>query len=144
MKNFTKHFTIENIALIVLFAFAIWCAVSAVLSLQKNYELATRVREGETENKVLTLEIANAKLRGSYYKTDEFMELQAKSKLNKALPGEHLVILPNSEKDNVSADDDVVAPTDTTTDAVSDASTSASNLTNPQKWAQFLLGVKYD
>jgi cell division protein FtsL len=116
--------------MLLLFIFALWCAVSAVVTLQKNYELLTRVREGEIENQITELQIANLKLQQAYYKTDEFLELQAKAKLNKALPGEHLVLLPKVEVPE--------------TDVEKTGGTTSRELSNPQKWAQFLLGVGYD
>jgi cell division protein FtsL len=130
MKNLEKHITIENIVMIVLFAVALWCAISAVGALQKNYELLTRLREGEIKNQIAELKITNLKLQQAYYKTDEFMELQAKAKLNKAMPGEHLVILPHLPENKNIVESDSVTPT--------------RELTNSQKWAQFLLGVTYD
>ncbi|MDR1300828.1 MAG: hypothetical protein LBK50_03935 [Candidatus Nomurabacteria bacterium] len=129
MKSISKHFTVENIAMIALFLFAIWCAVSAVSVLQKNYELLTRLREGEVTNQTLEIRNANLKLQQAYYKTDEFMELQAKAKLNKAVSGEHLVLLPK------------VKPAKAESEATA---TAARQLSNPQMWAQFLLGVRYD
>lgn len=130
MKKLAKHITIENVAMVVLFIFGTGCAISAISSLQRNYELLTRVREGETKNQVLELEIANLRLRKIYYATDEFLDLQSRSKLNKALPGENLVLLPKVEH---PANEKGTAPTE-----------QPLKLTNPQKWAQFLLGIKYD
>lgn len=131
MKKITEHITIENVAMIVLFIFGAGCAISTVNSLQKNYELLTRVRENDIKNQILELEIANLRLRKIYYDTDEFLDLQARSKLNKALPGENLVLLPKTES--------TVANEKTTT-----ATNQSPALTNPQKWAQFLLGISYD
>ena len=130
MKKLAEYITIENVAMIALFLFGTWCAISAVSSLQRNYELLTRVREGEVKNQILELEIANLRLRRTYYTTDEFLELQARSKLNKALPGEHLVLLPRVEK-----------PAPTTSEVQASPSI---DLSNPLKWAQFLLGIRYD
>lgn len=132
MKKLTEHITIENVIMVALFIFGAWCAVSAISSLQKNYELLTRVREGETKNQVLELEIANLRLRKIYYATDEFLDLQARSKLNKALPSENLVLLPK------------VGHTATNNETNIIANEQPPALTNPQKWAQFLLGIKYD
>jgi len=130
MKNIQKHMTVENIAIVTAFVFALFCAVSAISSLQKNYTLLTRVREGELTNEVLKIKNANLRLQQVYYQTDEFMELQARAKLGKALPGENLVLLPKK---------DVTTVTVSTSNSV-----ESSELTNQQKWAQFLLGVRYD
>ena len=130
MKNIQKHLTIENIAIIVAFIFALFCAVSAIASLQKNYELLSRVREGQLTNEVLKIKNSNLRLQQAYYGTDEFMELQARAKLNKALPGENLVLLPK-------VDPMVRQP-------ITNAQAKQKELTNQQKWAQFLLGVVYD
>lgn len=130
MKNIQKHLTIENIAIVVSFVFALFCAVNAIASLQKNYELLSRVREGQLTNEILKIKNANLRLQQTYYKTNEFMELQARTKLNKALPGENLVLLPKIELT-------ITKPQEVT-------SVESRELTNQQKWAQFLLGIRYD
>ncbi|MCL1929956.1 hypothetical protein FWF93_02375 [Candidatus Saccharibacteria bacterium] len=130
MKHVQKHLTIENIAIIVAFVFALFCAVNAIASLQKNYELLSRVREGQLTNDILKIKNANLRLQQTYYKTDEFMELQARAKLNKAMPGENLVLLSKTEHTAANS-----------TEAIDNES---NELTNQQKWAQFLLGVNYD
>jgi cell division protein FtsB len=130
MKNIHKHLTIENIAVVLAFGFALFCAISAVGSLQKNYELLTRVREGQLTNEVLKLKNANLRLQQTYYKTNEFLELAARTKLNKAMPGENLVLLPKSDYTNVKSEETKKA--------------GSGELTNTQKWAQFLLGLRYD
>jgi hypothetical protein len=58
------------------------------------------------------------------------MELQARAKLNKAMPGENLVLLSKTEHTAANS-----------TEAIDNES---NELTNQQKWAQFLLGVNYD
>jgi cell division protein FtsB len=130
MKNIQKHLTIENIAVILAFVFALFCAVGAVASLQKNYELLSRVREGRLTNEVLKIKNANLRLQQVYYQTDEFMELQARAKLNKAMSGENLVLLPKGDTTAIK------------TEEVKQV--ESKELTNQQKWAQFLLGVRYD
>lgn len=130
MKKLAEHITIENVAMVVLFIFGAGCAISAINSLQRNYELLTRVREGETKNQILELEIANLRLRKIYYATDEFLDLQTRSKLNRALPGENLVLLPKAERPPGEKE---TVPTE-----------QPLKLTNPQRWAQFLLGIRYD
>ena len=131
MKSIQKHLTIENIAIITAFVFALFCAVNAIASLQKNYELLSRVREGQLTNEILKIRNANLRLRQTYYETDEFMELQARTKLNKALPSENLVLLPKADPVTARAEESA---------GVGDG----KQLTNQQKWTQFLLGVKYD
>jgi len=130
MKNIQKHLTIENIVIIVAFVFALFCAISAISSLQKNYELLSRVREGQLTNEVIKIKNANLRLQQTYFKTNEFMELQARAKLNKAFPGENLVLLPKNNS-SVSKIEETKKP-------------EIRELTNQQKWAQFLLGIKYD
>lgn len=62
--------------------------------LNNNYKLQRQVDNAKLDSQMLELENQNLRLEQLYYRTDEYMELSARSLLGKALPGEHLVVLP--------------------------------------------------
>ena len=61
--------------------------------LNNNYKLQRQVDNAKLDSQMLELENQNLRLEQLYYRTDEYMELSARSLLGKALPGEHLVVL---------------------------------------------------
>ena len=122
LSDIKKHLTLENIALIVAMILALGWAWSTIHVLTKNYDLEKQVQQAQ----VMELQNENLRLQQAYYQTDEFLELQARTLLNKAKPGEHLVILPQS-----SAKD-----SDTSTNTTS-VVTEKSNF---EQWMDFLFG----
>lgn len=96
-----------------------------VRTLEQNYQSESYIKESLLENEIQEIENENLALQQEYYKSTEFLELSAR-KANKAFPGEHLVVLPDSkddEKVNVGVAD---APSD--------------ERSNIEKWLEFLFG----
>ena len=89
------HFwTISRLVLmVVIVAVAVWMAM-VIQVLNNNYKLQRQVDNAKLDSQMLELENQNLRLEQLYYRTDEYMELSARSLLGKALPGEHLVVLP--------------------------------------------------
>ena len=89
------HFwTVSRLVLmVVIAAVAVWMAM-AIQVLNNNYKLQRQVDNAKLDSQMLELENQNLRLEQLYYRTDEYMELSARSLLGKALPGEHLVVLP--------------------------------------------------
>src|SRR5680860_422755 len=59
-----------------------------------NYELEKKISELEQENVVQDLQNENMRLKNQYYESDEYLELAARAKFNKAAPGERLYLVP--------------------------------------------------
>ena len=89
------HFwTVSRLVLmVVIAAVAVWMAM-VIQVLNNNYKLQRQVDNAKLDSQMLELENQNLRLEQLYYRTDEYMELSARSLLGKALPGEHLVVLP--------------------------------------------------
>lgn len=126
MHNLRKYLTLNNIVLGVALILALSWAWSTIGVLQKNYDLQRQVEQGRLDNEIIEIENQNLALQQAYYKTDEFLELQAREKLNKALPGEHLVVLPRIS-DQASTD-------------MADESLNIPEQTNFEQWMEFLFG----
>lgn len=89
------HFwTVSRLVLmVVIVAVAVWMAM-VIQVLNNNYKLQRQVDNAKLDSQMLELENQNLRLEQLYYRTDEYMELSARSLLGKALPGEYLVVLP--------------------------------------------------
>jgi cell division protein FtsB len=101
----------------------IWSTIKAV---QRNYELQGQVDALEEEIAVLELENQNLKLGIEYYKTDTFLELEARQKFNKAAPGEGVLLLPK-DGDGPEAEQDL-------------SDTQEEEKSNFEQWKYFLFG----
>lgn len=86
---------------LILFVAIILCLVwtyQAILSISRNWILTERLAVEERSLALLKLETEAMELENAYYKTTEYQDLAARQFLDKKLPGEHLVSLPeNSE-----------------------------------------------
>ncbi len=91
---FVRFWTVSRLVLmVVIAAVAVWMAM-VIQVLNNNYKLQRQVDNAKLDSQMLELENQNLRLEQLYYRTDEYMELSARSLLGKALPGEHLVVLP--------------------------------------------------
>lgn len=125
-------FNMDNIVLIVLVGLALIWSVNSISSLNRNYVLQQRADQANLDNQILQLQNQNLKLQQSYYKTNEFLGLRARSLLGKANPGEHLVLLPTPTQDNLS-----------TRSSLGIGSTvKRTTKSNPEQWREFLFGAK--
>ena len=126
--NIKKHLTRNNLVLLGAAIVALVLLVLSVEAMQKNYQLQRQVDEGSTANEVQALENENLRLKQMYFQTDEYKELEARDKLNKAFAGEHLVHLPPVDKEVVIETGDAVRPVDTRS--------------NFERWIEFFFGSR--
>ncbi|MDR2524074.1 MAG: hypothetical protein LBC95_00825 [Candidatus Nomurabacteria bacterium] len=121
-----KRFNFSSlVAFGIVAAMFVWL-VMTVSAMNKNYDLQNQLEQGRLENEIQEIENENLKLQQAYYQTNEYLELAAREKLNKALPGEHLVILPKSDN-----------PPSVETGVAARPNDERSNF---EKWIEFLLG----
>jgi cell division protein FtsL len=113
----------------VIAAMFVWL-VMTVAAMNRNYDLQNQLEQGKLENEIQEIENENLKLQQAYYQTNEYLELAAREKLNKVLPGENLVILPKTDK-----------PTKVETGI---AAHPADDRSNFEKWVELLLGTQSD
>ena len=123
LDEIKKHLTLNNVVLIIALLLALSWAWSTINVLSKNYDLERQVEQARLDTEIMKLQNENLGLEQTYYKTNEYLELSARKLLNKAQPGEHLVILPRVET------------TSTTPTAVPVVEKS-----NFEQWIDFLFG----
>ncbi len=95
-----KHdfLTVENVVLLLAIILCLVWAYQSIVAMSKNWELAETLSEKNKQLELLTVEVETAELENEYYKTDEYQELAARKYLDKKMPGENMVVMPeNSE-----------------------------------------------
>lgn len=112
---------------------------SGVNVIQTNFELQKQVAKLQQENTVSELENTNLKLRNQYYDTDEYRELVARKQYGKALPGETLLLIPESVALQYTIPPaDPAVPSQTAS-----AGHKPTHQTNLEAWRSFLLNKSY-
>ncbi len=101
--------TLNNVVLVVALVLCGSWVWASVTTMTRNWELERKLQARELERVKLGLEIEKMELEQEWYRTEEFLELQGRSKLGKMLPGETMVVLPENsraavEKWNTSGD----------------------------------------
>lgn len=114
------------VAVVVILVAVLFVWRSASL-LGRNYDLEKQIQYSALENEMQEIENETMLLQQAYYKTDEYLELSARGKMNKALPGERLVILPETKP---------IEKTETGTVKYID------ERSNFEKWVEFFLASK--
>jgi cell division protein FtsB len=125
-----SHFTTNNgVLFIALLIGASW-AWSTIEAIQRNFKLQQQVDALTQQIAVQQLENKSQQLQNQYYQSSEYLELSARERLNKAQPGEKLVILPPNT---------VAVQPEPTAQTIEAPITSRSNFA---QWMYFLFGKK--
>ncbi len=117
--------TTENGVLIVALLIAASFLWNTMGALQRNYQLQRQVDIMEQEAALYELENQTLEFQKKYYQSAEYIELSARQRLNKAAPGEKVIILPPSQE----------KPAQTPTAALTNKSE-----TNFEQWIRFFFG----
>ena len=95
-----KHdfFSVENVVLVLAVGLCLMWTYQSVAAMSRNWELTERLTAAKKELELLSVEVEAAELENEYYKTSEYQELLVRKYLDKKLPGENMVVMPeNSE-----------------------------------------------
>ena len=91
-------FTVENTVLLVAIILCLVWTYQSIVAMSRNWELSETLVTEKKKQELLSVEVEAAELENDYYKTEEYQELLARKYLDKKLPGENMVVLPeNSE-----------------------------------------------
>lgn len=99
IDRFTKYFSFNDLLLVGALLIALGLGWNTVGAMQRNYRLEQKYDQLKTEVELAELQNQNLKYNIAYLKTDDYLELAAREKFNKALPGETMVYLPSSGTD---------------------------------------------
>jgi hypothetical protein len=120
-------YTLENVVLTVAVLIALGWVWGTMDTLQNNFRLQGQVNTLRNQVERDRLITQNLALENQYYASPEYQELEARERLGKAAPGEHMLLLPANT---------AVDPQSTTAQPVSTQTTSS----NFQAWLNFFFG----
>ncbi len=92
--NIKKYFSFNDFLLLGALLIALALGWNTISAMQRNYSLQQKYDQLKAEVELQELQNQNLKYNITYLKTDDFLELAAREKFNKALPGESMVYLP--------------------------------------------------
>ncbi|MEO8862897.1 MAG: septum formation initiator family protein [Candidatus Saccharimonadales bacterium] len=100
IKNFLEHPRFRDLkdtrmlgfgVFLILVLLASWSGVNVI---QTNYGLQKQIAQMQQQNKLSELSNTNLKLQNEFYKTDTYLELQARKQFGKGAAGETLLLIP--------------------------------------------------
>ncbi len=129
--HFTHHYlTLQNVVMVVGAILAIGWAWGSVQAMERNYRLQRQVDQKLQEEELLKIASRRESLAAEYYKSEEYQEMEVKRRLNLALPGETVVILPENTAEATKRGEKA-----NTTGVV-----PAKKQSNFEQWMNFLFG----
>jgi len=124
-RDFHKYATLNNAVLAIAIFIALGWIWGSVDALGRNYKYQQQVDAARAQVELLGLQNQNLQAEQSYLQSNEYLEIAARAKLNKAMPGEKLVLLP---------------PTVASTGSASGGAATAPDDSNFTQWMDFLFG----
>lgn len=128
LKFRLKHdfFSVENVVLVLAVFLCLMWTYQSIMAMSRNWALTERLASEKRSLELLQVEVETAELENEYYKTEEYQELLARKFLDKQLPGEKMVIMPeNSTSVNEG-------------DKKNTAQKNEQERTNIEKWLMYL------
>lgn len=96
MTNLRKYFSFNDLLLLGALFLAFGLGWNTISAMQRNYHLQQKYDQLKAEVELFDLQNQNLRYNIAYLKTDDFLELAAREKFNKSLPGESMVYLPGN------------------------------------------------
>lgn len=96
-----KHdfLSVENVVLMLAIFLCLMWTYQSITAMSRNWGLTERLTTEKKTLELLNVEVETAELENEYYKSDEYQELLARRVLDKQLPGEKLVVMPNNSEE---------------------------------------------
>jgi cell division protein FtsB len=95
ITNLVKNADRRHIVIVVSVGFMLYVGVATLNVISRNYDLQRQLDELAEENELLKVETQELESRIAYFRTDAFIEKEAKDKLNLRAPGEQVAIFPD-------------------------------------------------
>ncbi len=92
-------FTAPNIVLVFAVSLGLVWTFQSVMAMTRNWELSEKLTAEKKELELLTIELEASQLENDYYKTEEYQELIARKNLDKKMPGENMVVMPENSNE---------------------------------------------
>lgn len=91
--------SVENVVLLFAIVLCLVWTYQSITAMSRNWELSERLTTERKNLELVNIEVEAAELENEYYRTEEYQELMARKVLDKKMPGENMVVLPeNSEE----------------------------------------------
>jgi cell division protein FtsB len=87
---------VRAIGLIVFGFIVLLVTWSGIGAIESNYSLQKQITSLQQQNQLKQLQNNDLQLQNQYYNTNEYLELQARQIFGKGLPGESLILVPQS------------------------------------------------
>ncbi len=121
-----SFYTLDNIVVTVAVLIALGWVWGTMESLQNNFRLQAQVNNLRQQVERDSLIAQNLELENQYYASSEYLELEARERLGKAAPGEHMLLLPANTVSDSQASQNQITPSGQTS--------------NFQAWLNFFFG----
>jgi len=128
----------NGLVLLLAIIIAVSWVMGTMSTIQTNFSAQRALDERKQQLRLAQLEVETLKYEQNYYKSDEYKELEARSKLGLADPGEKQLILPENSAAVKSLDGQ-----DDNSSYIKTAprgNTPAVHKSNFQQWIDFLTG----
>lgn len=125
-----EYVTMNNVVLAIAAVIAVSWAWASVQAVQRNYVLQREVDDKRRQEKLVELQTENLQFEQRYYKSQEYLTLEAKRRLGLAEPGEKVIILPPNS--------DMAKAADTTSSPASIMTTNTPEPSAFEQWMNFL------
>ena len=120
--------TVENVVLFLAIVLCLVWTYSSITAMTRNWELSEKLTAERKKLELVSIEVEAAELENDYYRTAEYQELLARKYLDKKLPGENMVVMPENSENAKSKHKEVAAQ-------VAAEKTEYSNF---EKWMMYL------
>lgn len=94
-----NFWTVENVVLMIAISLCLVWTYQSIAAMSRNWELSERLTNEKKELELVDAKLKAAELENEYYKTDEYLELLARKNLDKQLPGEKMVVMPENSNE---------------------------------------------
>lgn len=94
--------SVENVVLLISIVLCLVLTYQSIVAMSRNWMLSERLTTERKKLELLSLEVEAGELENEYYKTDEFQELMARKHLDKKMPGENMIILPENSEEAIN------------------------------------------
>lgn len=120
------YLSVENVVLAIAVILCLVWTYQSITAMSRNWMLSEQLTTEKTKLALINLEVEAAELENDYYRTDEYKELMARKYLDKAWPGEKMIVLPENSDE---------AKTKFQKQSVEEEQLERSNV---EKWMMFL------
>ena len=129
VKFWLKHdfLTVENVVLLFAIVLCLVWTYQSITAMSRNWDLSERLTAEKKELELISVEVEAAELENEYYKSPEYQELLARKNMDKQLPGEKMVVMPQNTEEAKNKHKDTI-----------EVSMKEKEYSNFEKWMKFL------